>query len=256
MFPDFGGVFRWDQSGNTLGVFAVGHDASATYYATQGVACPGGAISVPVTTCGHPPSALGWAAGAGGTMKVPTGPSDQLGAQFVWSQGAAAYAADLHNSAGLFGGGNQVAVGWLTDGVFVTGSRIELTTAWSVVGAYDHFWTPQFKTSLHGGFLRTGYNGAATRYFCVTGTAAVFQTNFNTLSNCNPDYSVWVVGSRAEWSPVTNFTLGVDVYFTYVKTGFAGTANLAGGIGERPVGIYQIKNEGITAAIFRAQRTY
>jgi len=67
---------------------------------------------------------LGWAAGGGGTIKLPMiAAGDQIGAQFVYSRGAAAYAANGHNSGGLFGGGNQVAVGWLTDGVFVTDSR-------------------------------------------------------------------------------------------------------------------------------------
>ena len=256
-FPDFGGALRWDQKWGSVGAFAVGHDASASYYATQGVACPGGAASTPVDTCGHPDSVLGWAAGAGGTINLPEiGPGDRIGAQFVYSQGAAAYAANAHNSAGLFGGGHQVAVGWLTDGVFVTGSNIELTTAWSVVGAYEHNWTPQFKTSLYGAFLHVDYDATATRYFCVAGTPAVAQTNFNALSNCNPDYSFWYVGARTQWSPAKDFILGIDLNWTAINTAFAGTANLGGGIGARSTGSYATKDQGILSVIVRAQRNY
>jgi Porin subfamily len=253
-FPDFGNALRWDQPWGSIGAFAVGHDASASYYATQGVACPGGAASAAVTTCGQPDSKLGWAAGGGGTLNVPAlGSGDRIGAQFVYSHGAAAYAANGHSSAGLFGGGNQVGVGWLSDGVFVTNAQIELTTAWSVVAAYEHFWTPQVKTSVYGAYLHVDYNANATNYFCVTGVA---QSNFNNASNCNPDYNFWYVGSRTQWSPVKDFSLGVDVTYTNIDTAFAGTANLGGGIGARPTGSYLIKDQGIVSVLFRAQRNY
>src|SRR5262245_9848763 len=246
-FPDFGTTLRWDQAWGTLGAFAVAHDASAGYYATQG-GCAG------VTTCGHPDSDLGWAAGGGGTIKLPMfGPGDQIGAQFVYSKGAAAYAANGHNSAGLFGGGNEVAVGWLTDGVFVTDSNVELTTAWSVVAAYEHFWTPQFRTSIYGAYLHVDYNATATRFFCGGG---VTQSNFSGMSNCQPDYNFWYIGTRTAWTPVKDFLLGVDVNYTNVDTAFAGTANLNGSIGARPTGTYQIKDQGIVSVLFRAQRNY
>jgi porin-like protein len=256
VFPDFGSALRVDQAWGTLGAFGVSHDASASYYATQGVACPGGAASAPVTTCGNPDSKLGWAAGGGGTIKLPMiAAGDQIGAQFVYSRGAAAYAANGHNSGGLFGGGNQVAVGWLTDGVFVTGSQVELTTAWSVVAAYEHFWTPEFKTSLYGAYLHVDYNANATSFICsaVRGT---FNSAFNSVSNCDPDYNFWYVGARTQWNPVKDFGLGVDVNYTKVETAFAGTANLASGIGARPTGSYSLKDQGIVSVLFRAQRNY
>src|SRR5215813_13966568 len=258
VFPDFGVTLKWDQAWGSLGAFGVGHDASAAYYSTLpgGVACFGGAS---VTTCGHPDSELGWAAGVGGTINLPMiGPGDKIGAQFVYSVGAAAYAANGHTSAGLFAGGNTVAVGWLTDGVFVTGSNVELTTAWSVVAAYEHNWTPQFKTSLYGAFLHVDYNNTATQFFCPTNGAgpAAPQTNFNTISNCHPDYNLFFVGSRTQWSPVKDFLLGVDVMWTQVDTAFAGTANLGGGLGARPTGIYTIKDEGILSVVLRAQRNF
>jgi hypothetical protein len=250
VFPDFEAVLRLDQPWGTLGGFVVGHDASAAYYST-GCAQPG------TTLCNHPSDELGFAGGVGGTINLPMiAPGDKIGGQFTWSNGAAAYAANGHNSEGLFGSGNQVAVAWLTDGVFVTGSKIELTTAWSLVAAYEHAWSPQVRTSLYGAYLNVDYNATATRYFCVAGTAAVAQAAFNTMSNCNPDYHFWYVGSRTLWSPVKDFILGVDVTFTEADTAFKGIANVASGIGTRPTGIYQIKDQGIVSATVRAQRTF
>jgi len=52
---------------------------------------------------------------------------------------------------------------------------------------------------------------------------AVAQRAFNMLSNCNPDYTLWIIGSRSQWSPVRDFFLGIDVYWTQVVSGFKGT---------------------------------
>ena len=60
---------------------------------------------------------------------------DKIGFQAVVSQGAGAYAANKHSSAGLFGSGNEVAFGWLIDGVYVNGSNVELTNIWSLIGS-------------------------------------------------------------------------------------------------------------------------
>ena len=119
---------------------------------------------------------------------------DKIGFQAVVSQGAGAYAANKHSSAGLFGSGNEVAFGWLIDGVYVNGSNVELTNIWSVIGGYEHVWSPNFRTSWFGGYLNVGYNNTATGFFCGAGAT---QSAVNTFSNCDPDYSLWSVGSRA-----------------------------------------------------------
>jgi hypothetical protein len=242
-FPDFESVLRWDQAWGLAGASLVGHDASGGYYGTT-------------TTTGHPGEVLGWAAGAGAEFKLPTfGQGDKVGVQFVYSEGAAGYAAFSHSTAGLYGSGNSVAVGWLSDGVYTNGSSVELTTAWSVVAGYEHNWSPNFQTSLYGALLQVDYNQKATSYFCVAGTTGVAQTAFSGLSNCNPDYSVWYVGTRTQWKPVKNLSLGVDVMYTQVESGFAGSGTIAAA-GARPAGAYSIRDQGIVSAVFRVQKDF
>jgi len=257
-FPDLQAVLRYDQAWGNIGVFGVAHDASATYY---GGGCPG--VQAGTTQCGHPGEQIGWAAGAGGTINLPMfGPGDKIGAQFVYAVGASAYPSNTFGSAGLFSSGNNVAVAWLTDGVYVNGSSVELTTAWSIVAAYEHNWSPSFKTSLYGAYLKVDYNANATAFFSAgcgrTGNGVgVAQGGFSNLSNCNPDFAVWHVGSRSEWSPVRGLTFGADVYWTGIDTAFAGTGTLSGsGIGARPTGVYNIKDLGILTTVFRAQRVF
>src|SRR5262249_10347709 len=67
------------------------------------------------------------------STKAPwLGPVDHFGGYFNYGQGASAYAGGSNlNSPGLFGSGNQVGLGVITDAVFLNGGQFELTTAWT-----------------------------------------------------------------------------------------------------------------------------
>ncbi len=41
---------------------------------------------------------------------------------------------------------------------------IQLTNAWSVNAAFEHFWNPRWRTSLYGGYTRVWYDQDATTY--------------------------------------------------------------------------------------------
>ena len=42
----------------------------------------------------------------------------------------------------------SVAPGWIADGIFNTGSQIELTRVWSALAAYEHIWNPKWRTAV------------------------------------------------------------------------------------------------------------
>ena len=48
------------------------------------------------------------------------------------------------------------------------GNLLELTTAWNVNAAYEHFWSPRWRTSLYGGYAAVSYNGTANTMLCIT----------------------------------------------------------------------------------------
>jgi len=85
------------------------------------------------TLCAYPDDKWGWAVLSGIDIKAPwLGPVDHFGGYFNYGQGASAYAGGSNlNSPGLFGSGNQVALGVITDAVFLNGGQFELTTAWT-----------------------------------------------------------------------------------------------------------------------------
>ena len=44
-------------------------------------------------------------------------------------------------------------MGWIADGVFATGTEVELTRVWSALAAYEHIWNPKWRTSWFGGYV-------------------------------------------------------------------------------------------------------
>jgi hypothetical protein len=267
-YPDPHLDFKINQAWGYFAASVVAHDASASYYnaSTAGV-CAGAGTSTaatPLTTCGHPSDKIGWVGQVGMEIKLPTlGPSDRLGLGARYGEGASAFGGGSNlASASLFGSGNTLAVGQITDGVFVNGGAIQLTTTWTVMAGYEHSWTPALKSSFSAGYSSVQYNATAKGLYATNVCPAGTQTNFSggTLSaHCDPDWQFFQGGIRTMWTVNPGFFLGVDVFYTQVWTAFSGstvalTPNPV--IGARPAGTYTLKDEGNLGVVFRAQRNF
>src|SRR6476646_7913238 len=102
------------------------HNASAGYYSTTPGIPPG-----VLTSQGHQAAAWGWAAGGGFRLTNFLAPRNTFELQGAYGKGATGYITAITSYAGnaVFGSGNTLGVGYATDGVFVTGSDVELTQA-------------------------------------------------------------------------------------------------------------------------------
>ena len=105
---------------------------------------------------------------------------------------------------------------------------INLTTAWGVNAGYEHFWSPQWRTSLYGGYAETSYGSQANALLCTSyGTAQ--GTGQGTLAlatpGCSMNWNQWWIGSRTQWNVTKDFYMGLDVAYTKFES-----ASLAGGI--------------------------
>jgi Porin subfamily len=253
-FPDVVGALRIDQAWGYAQVAAALHDASGGYYQTGGTALAAG-----IEANGHPGDVnLGWAATAGFTLNDVLGlKGDQFGMQAAYSQGAAGYVTRATGPFQIYGSGHSAGFGWVTDGVFTTGSNIELTTVWGINGFYQHFWNPKWRTSLYGGFVEVDYDSTARTDFCtavgVTTPAVAFVPGAGT--NCTPNFSWWQVGTRTQWNPHPDLDIGVDVLYNHLNTAFPGTATLAAN-GARTGGIYTIEDQNVLSVFFRIQRNF
>ena len=54
--------------------------------------------------------------------------------------------------------------------LFLAGNATDrqLTTAWNVNAAYEHFWNPRWRTSLYGGYAAVSYNNDGNAMLCLT----------------------------------------------------------------------------------------
>jgi hypothetical protein len=254
--------FAINQAWGRFGVSAIFNNVNATYYtgttSTTG-ACPANATGT--SACNHPDDKWGWAVLSGIDMKTPwLGSADHIGGFFNYGIGASAYSGGSNlASPGLFGAGNTVALGVLTDGVFVDGGQFQLTTTWTAGFGYEHFWLPNFSTTVFGTYTQARYNDTVinSRLFCG-GDGAVNQ-NLILAGNgrCDPGFNFWTIGSHTDWYPVPNFRLAVEVLYARVESAFDGqTISLSKAQGLRPSGLYTAKDQGILSIHFRAQRAF
>jgi hypothetical protein len=255
--PDVIANLRVDQAWGFAGVSAAIHDASGGYYNTANN-----------VNNGHPADKLGWAFAVGGQLNLPGG--DQAGINFAYGQGATGYVTNIGTGMQLYNASTSVGVGWLTDGVFDTGTEVELTRAWSINAAYQHIWNPKWRTSVFGGYVNISYNstakniinshlpGAAGTTPCgVPVAGAVFPPLTIVPGNgnsCSPDFSFFEVGTRTQWNPVPQLDIGVEVLYSHLNTAYKGAAVYPAN-GSRPA-VTSIDDQNIWSAMFRWQRNF
>ena len=111
---------------------------------------------------------------------------------------------------------------------------LQLTTAWNVIGAIQHYWVPEVRTSLYAGYLNYQANSSAVDTavcqalnndtFVANNHTQISLVNHTQVANTGcTDWAAWMVGSRTLWNPVRNLDVGVDVLYTSLsKTAFSG----------------------------------
>jgi hypothetical protein len=247
--------FAVNQAWGRFGVSAIFNKVNATYYtgttALTG-SCPGNQTGT--SACNSPDDKWGWAVLSGIDIKAPAlGPGDHFGGFFDYGVGAAAYSGGSQTSSpDIFGAFNQVALGFITDAVFLNGGQLQLTTAWAAGVGYEHFWVPTVSTTVYSTYSQTRYNDAVinSRGFCTGQNIAVSGI-------CDPGFNLWIIGTHTDWYPVAGFRLGIEVNYTRVGTAFDGqTLSLSKTQGLRPTGVYTAKDQGIVAVGFRAVRSF
>ena len=250
-FPDVVGALRIDQAWGYAQIAAALHDASGGYYGTT---LTGAEVN------GHPGNKQGFAVTGGFTLNNIFGmKGDQFAMQAAYSQGAAGYVTRATGAFQVYGSGHSAGFGWVTDGVFAgttpaNGTAIELTTVWGINGAFQHFWTPKWRTSLYGGYIEVDYDGAATNQICGIGGVGggVAMTG---VTNCSPSFSWWQVGTRTQWNPHPDLDVGVDVLWTHLNTSYKGIGTLPAN-GARPLGPYVVDDQDVVSVMFRIQRNF
>ena len=216
-WPDIVANLRVDQAWGSAQLMGGIHNVAASYYGSS-------------DTAGHPSDEIGWVVGAGIKVLTPMiGAGDYFQAQVNYTEGARKYVDFSYNNMySLFNGGSY-GIGIGSDGVFgAAGTSIELTPAWGVNAAYEHFWSKQWQTSVYGAYTATTYNANANSYLCgAESRSGAFTIN---LATCNNNFNVWNVGTRTQFNIDASTYLGVDVVYQKLETALAGQqANFGNG---------------------------
>ena len=232
--PDIVGNLRLDQAWGSFHVAAALHDvqlASNNY--------------APVAAG----SKMGWATTVGFELKnLPTGVGDSFKADFTYAKGAVRYALggthNIGNASYLVGSSSELTSAFYSDGVVnAAGNSIDLSTSWAARAFYEHYWNPQWRTSLYGIYGRHENNNDRIRAAIAT-AGLVGGGNF----------SLWQIGSRTAWTPVKNLTFSADVHYTNLSADLSGTTAASTGLG---IGARQYKsNAGTVSALFTALRSF
>ena len=245
-FPDLVSNWRIDQAWGAAQIMFAAHDASGGYYGTT---LTGAEIN------GHPADKLGWAAGLGAKINTFAGSYFQF--QVNYTQGALRYVS--FTPAGAYSpvqfSGQNVGFGFFSDGVFsVATNDVQLTTAYGVNAAYEHFWTPAVRTSLYGFYTAIRYNDASNLAMCTNMLAASAGAitfgaaglpGTSGIAACDQDFNWWGVGSRTQWNITPWFYVGFDVLYQKIESASNGaivTYTAAAGTA-KPTALYTVQNQ-------------
>ena len=247
--PDIVGNLRVDQAWGSAQVSGALHAVRASYYAGNNQSA-------------HPDDEWGWAVSAGIMLKMPWSAKDTLALGTQYCEGAARYCSNP--GGGVLGSGaisglrradsGGIAVAWVTDGYFAAGtvgSQIDLSQMWNVTGAFEHYWTPTLRQSIHGQYAKYEANSTQLDAVCAANPAA----NGGNLGAGCADWSAWQVGSRILWNPVSNLDIGLEVMYTKIETALAGATYTAITTAGLPTSL-QTKDEDVWSAVLRFQRNF
>ena len=261
--PDIVGNLRIDQAWGSAQIMGALHEVNMTYY--------GNALADPTT--GHASDKLGWVVGAGIKLNTPwlfnwlgTGVGDYFQAQVNYTEGALRYVFQTPNSNWGFNNGAGMGFGILSDAVVGgtlgtnTATGLDLTTAWNVNAAYEHFWGPRWRTSLYGGYAAVSYGGAANGLLCVGiggGNGSVVGGVALATAGCDNNWNTWWLGSRTQWNVTKDFYMGVDVLYQKLEgattfNGLTGSLAPALGVGTPTA----VGNEDNWSVRFRVHRDF
>ena len=219
--PDVVANLRVDQAWGSAQLAAAAHQVNGLYNRNITL----GGTGFPETS-GHPDDKWGFAVSGGLKLNAPfTGAGDYFQTQVNYTQGALRYIFQNPNGNFYLQHGQDLGYGIQSDGVFggtLAGNNttdIQLTTAWNVNASYEHFWSPRWRTSIHGGYAAVTYNDQANNLLCVLqGDGIRAGSNAQANAGCNNNWNWWWVGTRTQWNVTKDFYIGLDVAYTKIQS--------------------------------------
>jgi hypothetical protein len=240
--PDVVGNLRLDQAWGDLHFGAAAHEVHGTYYGAAGAS--------QISDNGKPGSTYGYAfTGAFELKNLPTGAGDTFRAEATFAHGAAKYvfggtldtvgAGRFARTSGTDPG--TIAIGYILDGIYsgtnaANGTSISLSNAWSVDGWFEHYWNPQWRTSVFASYGHISYGAAGNTLLAALGVSGANALGTINVTGGNADLTEYQIGTKTSWMPVKDLTFSAEFIYsrispnvqgTFTNTGFISGANTA-----------------------------
>jgi hypothetical protein len=210
-------------------------------YSVAGVAA--GAAGTGITALnGQGDSKVGWAVQGGLKFNLPMlGAGDTAYLQGAYSEGALNYVGlggltSNNPTQTIIGQSDAIAVG--------PNGSVKLTKAYNVLAGIDHFWTPNFDTSVFASYTKVDY---ASGY--LTGQNQLQGTGLRAR-----DFDLFQVGAQANWAVVKNLMVSVTGLYYQIDAKTLATDYVTTASGAKVKGVDDTSN-GFAARV-RVQRSF
>ena len=238
VMPDIVGVLRWDQPWGAAQLSGALHNVTAHMYPATSV----GVGFVGQTTYANPvvsASRMGFALQGGLQFNLDVlAPGDKLWLQATYAKGAIGYVQGNNltfvgglNGTSTYGVGftrSSNGIGWtsLADGdcVFNYTGTCDMSSAFAVIAALKHYWTPTLSSGFFGNYYQVQYS-AQTNTPINPFFFAGFPGQGTAATSGITNYSATRIGTNLVWTPVKNFDIGAEVtwahYMSHKQLGLA-----------------------------------
>ncbi len=248
--PEIVGNLRLDQAWGALHLGGALHEVAMGYH--NGI-----------EGSGNHDSKYGFAVTAGVQFKqLPTGARDTLGIDFTYARGASTYVfGGTQNSNrsgyGMFSGQN-IAFGRYNDAYFSNTADLQLSTDMGARVFFEHYWNPQWRTSLFGAWAYHQNTDTANNLLLAKfNNGGAFGTGSTAALSGDFDFSIWQIGSRTAWTPVKDLTFSAEVLYTKLNSGLNGTVTPAAGHFAGKAGApYELKDQGTVSGSVQVIRSF
>ncbi len=160
---------------------------------------------------------------------------DYFQGEFNYTQGAMRYVDASETTNFDASMGNQQVFGIQSDCVFgssgnaaagssaaATGTtNCNLTTAWTVNAAYEHYWTPQWHQSFVGVYEQVNYNNQANAILCSMiggGNGVGAGAGAVATAGCSNNWSMYGASTRLQWDVTKTFYVGVELLYDHMNS--------------------------------------
>jgi hypothetical protein len=135
---------------------------------------------------------------------------------------------------------------------------VQQSNAWEVSAFYEHYWNPNWRTSLFGNYSRVSYGDAGNALlaasFAPGGATRGAAATGLTQTGGNFDLGLAQIGTKTAWTPVKNLTLSAEFIYSRIDQNLQGT--YTGAATGKASQVYNLSNQNAYNGAVQVLRSF